>query len=131
MKESSTLLSYNDIWPIVIRQTVSNQIMFGVPSVMQTDEKTIVNQLRQHISKESKYGVIGKGESQFSFTLMMPDRKHALISDVIFCSSRRWSSKDEYDSFMLSMILRGYFERPDCFGWEHSKVLSWFRGGLS
>lgn len=131
MKESSTLLSYNDIWPIVIRQTVSNQIMFGVPNVMQTDEKTIISQLRQHISNDNKYGTIGKGKIQFSFTLMMPDRKHALISDVIFCPSRKWSSKEEHDNFMLSMILRGYFERPDCFGWERSKVLSWFRGSLS
>lgn len=126
----STLRDYDDIWPVVIRQTVTDNIVFGTPFVMMTDETTLLNRLRSQISIGQKYGVISDSKTQMVMAFLTQDRRRAIISEVIHCPARKWNSKQHHDDFMISMMLRAYFQREDTFNWSKEKVIQWFKGGV-
>lgn len=127
---SSILRSYDDVWPITIRQTESKHIIMGTPFIIASDEKTLVNQLKSQLKVSEKYAVISASKTFQTVAILAQNRASVILSEVIHLPSRRWkkAGKDERDFFVLSMILRAYFEREDTFNWSREKVIEWFKG---
>ena len=125
---TDSLYTYDDIWPVVIRQHISDSVISGVPYVTMSDEKTLIEIISCQLSINVRYGIISNSKQYDKIALMSQDIRKVIISDVIHLPARKWGIKENRDNFVISMILRAYFERSDTFNWTREKVISYFKG---
>lgn len=128
MKIDDNLYLYDDVFSIIIKQHLLDIADNNIPYVILVDEKTLVNMIINKLHQNETYGIISNSKIYKTVPLMSKDKKKVIISQIIYCPLREWKDEESRDYFMLSMILRAYFQRNDTFNWSDEEVIKYFTG---